>query len=142
MKFSNLVVDVNNSHALLAAHAASVLFGAVVIVLVLLGGWALVRGNWRAGVLLGACGFLWGQLLFALSAGFAALAAAAHLHLIGMHVSEHLDVVLRVAKDTTLGQQLALVGLPAGLLVAVVGWVRSSAAYNAAAPCDDEPLAG
>jgi hypothetical protein len=138
---TSIVAAVSNSRAMLAAHAASVVFGAVVLGLVVLGVWALIRRNWQLGVLLGASAFLWAQLLFPVSAGLAAAAAAAHMHLTGVHVTEHLDVVVRFARGAIEGQRLAMIGVPAGLLVAIIGFFRSSADYNATSPASDEPLA-
>lgn len=138
---TSLVAAVSNSRAMLAAHAASVVFGAVVLGLVVLGVWALIRRNWQLGVLLGASAFLWAQLLFPVSAGLAAAAAVAHMHLTGVHVTEHMDVVVRFARGAIEGQRLTMIGIPAGLLVAIIGFFRSSADYNAASPASDEPLA-
>jgi hypothetical protein len=125
MDSSMLFSAVNHSRALWAVHLTSMAFGSIVLGLVALGFWSLLRANWRAGVLLGTCAFLWAQLLFPFTAALAAAATAAKLHLLGVEVTEHLDVVTHVAMRTLMNQHLALIGIPLGLCVALIGFWRA-----------------
>lgn len=125
MEANSFIAAINHSRAMLVVHATAFGFELIVMLLIALGIWALARSNWRGGILLGGCAFLWSQLLLPYTAVLSASVAAAKLHLLGLQVSEHWGLIAGIAKHSAMSQRLALLGVPAGLLVAVVGYLRA-----------------